>query len=140
AKEVGLSEQLPRKSAIPQEKTRPADRKPVLHRWPLSDTLMGSMCACAGDPFARSRKPPAERGTSNCHSISGRATVSDTKSGGITRRELLKTSGQIAAASTLAGMTLPHVYAGEDNTIRVALVGCGGRGTGAAANALSTPS
>ena len=66
--------------------------------------------------------------------------MSDTKSGGITRRELLKTSGQIAAASTLAGMTLPHVYAGEDNTIRVALVGCGGRGTGAAANALSTPS
>jgi predicted dehydrogenase len=29
-------------------------------------------------------------------------------------------------------------YAGEDNTIKVALVGCGGRGTGAAVNALST--
>ena len=29
-------------------------------------------------------------------------------------------------------------YAAEDNTIKVALVGCGGRGTGAAANALST--
>jgi len=31
------------------------------------------------------------------------------------------------------------VHASEDNTIQVALVGCGGRGTGAAANALSTP-
>ncbi len=30
------------------------------------------------------------------------------------------------------------VHAAEDNTIRVALVGCGGRGTGAADNALST--
>jgi predicted dehydrogenase len=32
------------------------------------------------------------------------------------------------------------VHAGEDHTIQVALVGCGGRGTGAAANALSTKS
>ena len=32
---------------------------------------------------------------------------------------------------------MPHVHAAEDNTIRVALVGCGGRGTGEAANALS---
>ena len=29
-------------------------------------------------------------------------------------------------------------YAGEDNTIKLALVGCGGRGTGAARKALST--
>ena len=34
--------------------------------------------------------------------------------------------------------TAPYVHAGEDNTIRVALVGCGGRGTGAAIDALST--
>ena len=32
---------------------------------------------------------------------------------------------------------IPAVHAAEDNTIQVALVGCGGRGTGAAANALS---
>ena len=31
----------------------------------------------------------------------------------------------------------PYVHAGEDNTIQVALVGCGGRGTGAAGNAVS---
>ena len=30
------------------------------------------------------------------------------------------------------------VHAAENNTIQVALVGCGGRGTGAADNALST--
>ena len=44
----------------------------------------------------------------------------------------------MAAASALAGVAIPSVHAAEDNTIQVALVGCGGRGTGAAANALST--
>ena len=57
-----------------------------------------------------------------------------------TRRDFLKTTGQVAAASALAGVAIPSVHAGEDNTIQVALVGCGGRGTGAAANALSTKS
>ena len=32
-------------------------------------------------------------------------------------------------------MTLPHVHAAEDNTIRFALIGCGGRGSGAAVDA-----
>lgn len=52
------------------------------------------------------------------------------------RREFLKNSGQIAAGSALV---LPHVHAGEDNTIRLALIGCGGRGCGAAANAFDSP-
>jgi predicted dehydrogenase len=55
-----------------------------------------------------------------------------------TRREFLKTTGKLAAVSALAGMTIPHVYAAENNTIQLALIGCGGRGTGAADNALST--
>jgi predicted dehydrogenase len=50
---------------------------------------------------------------------------------------MLKQSGALAAASAFAGMTVSPVHAGEENTIRVALVGCGGRGTGAAQNALS---
>src|SRR4029453_18802782 len=54
------------------------------------------------------------------------------------RREFLKTTGRIAAASALAGVAIPHVHAGEDNTLQLALVGCGGRGTGAAANAFAT--
>jgi predicted dehydrogenase len=54
------------------------------------------------------------------------------------RRTFLKTTGSVAAVSALSGVVVPSVHAAEDNTIRVALVGCGGRGTGAAANALST--
>src|SRR5207248_10883497 len=54
------------------------------------------------------------------------------------RREFIKNTGKIAAASALAGIALPHVHAAENNAIQVALVGCGGRGTGAAENALST--
>ncbi len=45
-----------------------------------------------------------------------------------------------AAASGLAAATaaaIPAVHAGEQHTIQVGLIGCGGRGTGAAANALS---
>jgi len=53
------------------------------------------------------------------------------------RREFLKHTGQIAAASALAAGIVPRIYAGENNTIKVALVGCGGRGSGAASNALS---
>ncbi|HEV3168458.1 MAG TPA: Gfo/Idh/MocA family oxidoreductase [Isosphaeraceae bacterium] len=56
------------------------------------------------------------------------------------RRDFIKTTGTVAAASAFAGMVVPSVHAAEDNTIRVALVGSGGRGTGAAANALSTKS
>ena len=53
------------------------------------------------------------------------------------RRDFLKNTGRVAAATALAGMVVPHVHAGENNTIQVALIGCGGRGTGAAADALS---
>jgi len=53
------------------------------------------------------------------------------------RREFIKTTGQIAAASALAGVTLPHVHAQGSDQLRIALVGCGGRGGGAAADAMS---
>lgn len=54
-----------------------------------------------------------------------------------TRRNFLRTAGRAAAVSSLAGVSIPHVWAAENNTLQVALVGCGGRGTGAAANALN---
>ena len=54
-----------------------------------------------------------------------------------TRRDFIKTTGQLAAASALAGVALPYVHAAEDNTIHLALIGCGGRGSGAVANAMS---
>ncbi|MDA8743057.1 Gfo/Idh/MocA family oxidoreductase [Rubripirellula amarantea] len=54
----------------------------------------------------------------------------------IERRKFLQTAGMAtAAASTLI---VPRVYGqATDDKLRVALVGCGGRGTGAANNALS---
>jgi predicted dehydrogenase len=55
-----------------------------------------------------------------------------------TRRDFLKQSGRLAGVSALAGVALPHVHAASSGLIQVALIGCGGRGTGAAANALST--
>jgi predicted dehydrogenase len=58
----------------------------------------------------------------------------------LTRRDVVKTTGTVMAASALAGVNVPTVHAGENNTIDVALIGCGGRGTGAALNALTTKS
>ncbi|NMC20578.1 MAG: Gfo/Idh/MocA family oxidoreductase [Thermogutta sp.] len=56
------------------------------------------------------------------------------------RRDFLR-MGTAAAAGTFGAASLARfVHAAENNTIQVALVGCGGRGTGAAANALSTTS
>jgi predicted dehydrogenase len=63
--------------------------------------------------------------------------VSDTTSSGPSRREVIKAAGGLAAASALAGVSVPAVHAAESNTIQIALVGCGGRGTGAAGDALS---
>jgi predicted dehydrogenase len=54
-----------------------------------------------------------------------------------TRRQFLKNTGRIAAATALGAVAVPRVYAAEDNTLQVALIGCGGRGTGAAVNAVS---
>ncbi len=64
--------------------------------------------------------------------------MNDNTPDGLSRRELMRKTGEVALVSALAGVALPQVHAGEDNTIRIALVGCGGRGTGAIANALST--
>jgi predicted dehydrogenase len=52
------------------------------------------------------------------------------------RREFIKTTGRVAAVSALAGMVVPYVHAAGDETLQVALIGCGGRGTGAAKDAM----
>ena len=54
------------------------------------------------------------------------------------RREFLKTTGRIAAVSALAEMAIPHVHAAGSDLIQIALIGCGGRGSGAAVDALNT--
>ena len=66
--------------------------------------------------------------------------MSRTSKSASARREFLKDTGKLAATTALAGVVLPHVHAAENNTIQVALVGCGGRGTGAAANAMAVTS
>jgi predicted dehydrogenase len=62
--------------------------------------------------------------------------MSETRGHVSSRREFLKSTGCIAAATTLAGLAVPRVFAADDNVLQVALIGCGGRGTGAAENAL----
>src|SRR5438045_3137958 len=66
-------------------------------------------------------------------------TMSNSKQADVSRREVLAAAGGVAAASVLAGVALPQVHAQGNDLIKVALVGCGGRGTGAAINALATP-
>jgi len=53
------------------------------------------------------------------------------------RRDFLRESGRLVAGSALAGVAA-RCYAAGNSTIKLALVGCGGRGTGAVADAFST--
>lgn len=72
--------------------------------------------------------------------------MSESKSSDLSRRDVLKKSGDAviaagafgAATNLLSDVAIPKVHAAlVDGTIRVALIGCGGRGTGAATQALS---
>jgi predicted dehydrogenase len=55
-----------------------------------------------------------------------------------TRREFLQMSGQLAAASAVAGLVVPRVHAAGSDTIRLALIGCGPRGSGAVGDAMAS--
>ena len=56
-----------------------------------------------------------------------------------TRRDFLRLGGMLAAGAALAGPAIPPVHAAEDNTIRLALIGSGSRGSGAVVNAFESP-
>ncbi len=56
------------------------------------------------------------------------------------RRQFLKDTGIATGASALTMAAMPAVHAAGTDEIRVALIGCGGRGSGAAVDALSTQS
>jgi predicted dehydrogenase len=57
----------------------------------------------------------------------------------VNRRRFLTSSGAaVAGTAALSGLART-AHAAEDNTIRLALIGCGGRGAGAVADALSVP-
>jgi predicted dehydrogenase len=53
------------------------------------------------------------------------------------RRDFLKATAVSAGAVILAGARLPSAYAAGSDTIKVGVIGCGGRGTGAAADCLT---
>ena len=57
------------------------------------------------------------------------------------RRDFLKrTAGTLGAAIATGALNLPRtVHAAGDDTLKIALIGCGGRGTGAAVNCLTVP-
>src|SRR5438034_3866739 len=57
-----------------------------------------------------------------------------------TRRDFLKTATSAAVATAVAPNVdfLPAVHAAGSDAIRVGLIGCGGRGTGAADDVLSS--
>src|SRR2546427_10553929 len=58
----------------------------------------------------------------------------------LNRRDFLKTtSAAIAGASVLGGLSVERsAFAAGSDTLKLALIGCGGRGSGAADQALST--
>ena len=58
-------------------------------------------------------------------------------SASLSRREFLKASTLTLGSSALSGVLIPRVYAQGSDQLRIALIGCGGRGTGAAVNAMA---
>ncbi|QHT70106.1 Gfo/Idh/MocA family oxidoreductase [Rhodocytophaga rosea] len=61
------------------------------------------------------------------------------KLSGFTRRDFVKSSAILAGGTLLSQLPVgASAYVAGDDTIKVAVIGCGGRGTGAAAQALST--
>jgi myo-inositol 2-dehydrogenase/D-chiro-inositol 1-dehydrogenase len=54
------------------------------------------------------------------------------------RRNFLKTSSALAAGAALTEAIALPGYTAESNDLKITLVGCGGRGTSAASEALST--
>ena len=58
----------------------------------------------------------------------------DEKSAGPSRRDFIKTTSAATVGLSLASV-IPGAYAAGTDTIRIGLIGCGGRGTGAVLNA-----
>ncbi|MEJ5091731.1 twin-arginine translocation signal domain-containing protein [Sphingobacterium faecium] len=54
------------------------------------------------------------------------------------RRDFLKTTAAIAGGTVLSSMPIVGAFAAGSDVIKVALIGCGGRGTGATFDALSS--
>lgn len=79
-----------------------------------------------------SRRPPVSPKTDSPKTVPPKTT----------RREFMKNSTLATAGGAIVGaMSLGHgVHAAGDDTLRIGLIGCGGRGTGAATEALQADS
>jgi predicted dehydrogenase len=68
------------------------------------------------------------------------ASKSSNPESNVSRRDFLKaTSTAVAGASVLGGLSIERsAFAAGNDTLKLALIGCGGRGSGAAGQALST--
>ncbi len=66
------------------------------------------------------------------------SSIRQTKPDQPSRRSFLRRSVGCSLGLAAAAWRVPCVHAASDETLKVALIGCGGRGTGAAAQALST--
>ncbi len=68
-----------------------------------------------------------------------KTTVQDTATIPTNRRDFLRTSAVVAGTAVLGALDVGRfAHAAENNTIKLGLVGCGGRGTGAAGDAMTS--
>jgi predicted dehydrogenase len=71
--------------------------------------------------------------------ISSQGSPDSGRDSQITRRSFLQTTSVAAGGAVLGGLSLERgAHAQGSDTVKIALVGCGGRGSGAAAQALAT--
>jgi predicted dehydrogenase len=63
--------------------------------------------------------------------------MNEASNSSMSRRDFGKMAGAVTAATALTQLVVPAVHAAASNEIQIALIGCGGRGSGAAKNALS---
>ncbi|MGV3774731.1 MAG: twin-arginine translocation signal domain-containing protein, partial [Verrucomicrobiales bacterium] len=66
-------------------------------------------------------------------------STSPNGTGGWSRRDFLQSTSVAVGAAVMGGLSIERsAHAAGSDLIKIALVGCGGRGSGAAAQALST--
>ncbi|MFO7732249.1 MAG: gfo/Idh/MocA family oxidoreductase, partial [Candidatus Aminicenantes bacterium] len=64
---------------------------------------------------------------------------SNSNDNNLTRRDFIKTASAVSVASLAGALSgTGALFAGGSDTIRVGLIGCGGRGTGAAIDAVNS--
>lgn len=99
-------------------------------------TAEAAWCSALGAVDCR----PVLQTHSQSHRLMKPTHASHPSASGLTRRRFLHHGGTLAlGAGVMAGVPATGVFAATDNSIRLALIGCGGRGSGAVGNALSVP-